>query len=103
MRNENSDKAHHFLHGAVRVIEERSFLMHRKFVREGFSRCRRFLADPRHAVLLDWHFQPVPVQRSTFRQAVLKYHANPIALSDLNRRSRTAAVLASHFERFPWN
>ena len=53
--NKKSQEPHHFLHRAVRVIKKCSFLMYCEFVRELLAGPRRFLADPRHAVLFDRH------------------------------------------------
>src|SRR4029077_4188306 len=69
-------------------------LMHREFVDVFFSRRYRLLADPRHAVLFDGNFQPVPVNRSCFRQFVFKDNAHAVALLHLNGRPREAPVVA---------
>src|SRR5947207_13656169 len=93
MRHEKSDLAHHLLHGAVRVIEKRAFLVHGEFVDIFLAWRDRLLADVRHAVLLDGYFQTMPVQGSRLRQAVLEDHTYAIALRHLNRRTGAASVV----------
>jgi hypothetical protein len=100
MGDQKSDLPHHFLHGAVRVIEKRAFLMHGKLVDVPVSRCHGLLADPGHAVLLDGNFQTVPVQGSRFRQMIFENHTHALALLDLNRRSRAAPVVAPCVDGF---
>jgi hypothetical protein len=62
VRDEEADLADHFLHGAVGMVKEGSFLMHGELVRVRFAGGHRFLADPRNAVLFDGDFQAVPMQ-----------------------------------------
>ena len=100
MRNEKPDEAHHFLHGAVRVIEECSFLMDCKFVDIFFSRSYGFLADPRNAVLIDGYFQTVPVQGSGFGQFVFEDDADAVALLHLNRGAGAGSVVAPGVDGF---
>ena len=87
MGDEHADESHHFLHGAVRVIEKSSVLMNSELVNVCSSGRHRLLADPGHAVLLDGKFQAVPVHRSAFRKRVFKHDANAIAARDLNGRA----------------
>ena len=99
MRDEQSDLPHHFLHGAVRVVKERPFLMDGEFVRMFFPGRQWFLADPRNAVLLNRNFQPMPMNGRRFGKAILKDHANPIVLANLYRRPRAAAVISPRVNR----
>src|SRR5260370_34784122 len=99
MRREKPDLAPHFLHGAVRVIEKRSFLMHRELVNVLFSRRNGLLADVGHAVLPDGNLQTVPVQGSGLWQAIFEDDAHAVALLHLNRRPGTAPVVAPRVDR----
>ncbi len=99
MRHEKSDLPHHLLHGAVRVVEERAFLVHGEFINVLFAGSDGLLADVRHTVLLDGYFQTMPVQGSRFRQPVLEHHAHAIALLHLNRRPRAASVVPPRINR----
>src|SRR5215470_61260 len=101
MRDEKSDEPHHFLHCAVRVIEECSFLVNRKLVRKFPPGRGGFLADPWNTVLLDGHFESVPMHRSALGQSVFKNNSDAIPLLHLNRRSRAASVVAPHVEGLP--
>src|SRR5260370_21537070 len=92
MRDEKSDLANHFLHGAVRVVEEGSFLMHGKFIDIFFTGRDRLLADVGDAVLLDRNFQAVPVNRSGFRKFVLENDSDAIALLNLDGRAWAESV-----------
>src|SRR6516164_2624092 len=94
MRNEHSDQPDHFLHGAVRMIEKRSFLMHGELVGISCTWRHRFLADPRHAILFDGNLQTMPVQRSTLGKRVIENDPYAIALRDLNGRPWAIAVIA---------
>jgi hypothetical protein len=53
MNDDRADQADHFLHGAVRVVEECAFLMDGEFVSERTAGRNRFLADPGNTVLVD--------------------------------------------------
>src|SRR5438552_18085946 len=94
MRHEKSDLPHHFLHGAMRVVEKRPFLVHGEFVNVLLAGSDRLLADVRYAVLFDGDFQPMPVRGSGLRQSILEDHAHAIALLHLNRRPGAASVVA---------
>src|SRR5271170_6744385 len=66
MGDEHAEQADHFLHGTVRVVEKRTRLVNREFVRKSFAGSDGFLADERDPVLLNGHFKPVPLQGSAF-------------------------------------
>ena len=100
MRDEQAEEADHFLHGAVRVIEERAFLVDGEFVGVGFAGCDGFLADEGDAVLFDGHFEAVPVHGGAFGQGVFDVDADAIALRDLNRGTGAGAVVAPCVNRF---
>src|SRR5271154_390552 len=103
MRDEESNHTHHFLHGAVGVIEECALLMDREFVGVFFAWRDGLLADPRHAVLLYGNFEAVPVNRSGFGQAVFEDDAHAFALLHLNRGAGARAVVAPCVDRFEWS
>src|SRR4029077_19458731 len=94
MRDEKSDLADHFLHGAVRVVEKGSFLMHGEFVNVFFAGCDRLLTDVRDAVLLDGNFEAVPMDGSGFWKFVFEDYADAIALLDLDGRAGADPVVA---------
>src|SRR6266478_6154177 len=100
MRDKKSDLANHLLHGAVRVIEERPFLMHGELIDVFFAWCHGLLADPGNAVLFDGNLQAVPMQRSRFGELVLEDHPDAVALLNLDGWPRSAAVVAPSVDGF---
>src|SRR5579859_1161341 len=94
MRDEEAEEAHHFLHGAVRVVEKRAFLMNGEFVDVCFTGRDGLLADPGNAVLRDRNFKAVPVQGSGFGEMVFEDDADAVALMDLNGRAGAGAVVS---------
>src|SRR5271170_2192052 len=102
MGHKKSNHPHHFLHGAMRVIEKRSLLMHGKFVNIFFSRRDRFLANPRHAVLFDGNFQSMPVNRGRFGQFVFEDYTHTVALLHLNGRPWATAVVTPGVDGLEW-
>ena len=82
--DEYAEKADHFLHGAVGVIEESAFLVDREFIGVGFAGGDGLLADEGDAVLFDGNFEAVPVHGSAFGKSVFDVDADAVALRDLN-------------------
>ena len=93
MHDERADHAHHFLHGHVRVIEERAFLVQREFVSESAAGRNRFLGNAWRAVHIKGNFEAVPVHRSGLGQVVIDDDAHAIALVHLNRGAGRSAVV----------
>src|SRR5438876_878644 len=93
MDDEHADLTHHFLHGGVRVVEERAFLVKSEFVGELLARSNRHLADVRRSIHFDRDFDTVPMDGRGFGQSVLKDDADAVALPDLDGRTRTTAVV----------
>src|SRR5579863_2871510 len=100
MRDEKANHAHHFLHGAVRVIEKSAFLMDGKFVGVFFARSDGLLADPGDAVLFDGNFEAVPVNGSGFGEAIFENNADAFALLDLDCWAWATSVVAPGVDGF---
>src|SRR5260370_14425937 len=93
MNDEQTDHAHHLLHGAVRVVEESSRLVQRELVSKFAAGRNWFLADVGQAVHLYRNFQAVPVDRGGFGKVVLEDDPHAIALIDLDRRPWARSVV----------
>ncbi len=99
VHDERAEHPSHLLHCHVRVVEESTCLMDVELIDKASARLHRRLADSGLSIVLDGVFKAVPVNRSQFRQPVLEDHAHMVALIDLNRRSRSAAIEAPGVNR----
>ena len=100
MGDEQAEQADHFLHGAVRVIEEGTFLVNREFVGKSFAGGDGLLADEGDAVLFDGDFQAMPVHGGALRECVFDVDANAIALCDLDGGAGAGTVVTPGVNSF---
>src|SRR5262245_17336312 len=94
MNNEKSDHPHHFLHRHVGVIKVSPVLTKCKFVNESFSRLNQRLADSWNAILIDRHFQSMPMHTRGFRKMIVHNNPDPIPFHRLYGLSWDAAVVS---------
>ena len=88
MDDEQTDHAHHFLHGPVRVIEESPRLVQRELISKLAAGRNWFLTDIRQTVHLYRNLDTVQVDGGGFRKVVLEDNPHAVTLIDLYRRTR---------------
>src|SRR5689334_8774716 len=103
MDDEQPDHAHHFLHGHMRVVKERTALVHRELVNESAPRHDWILGETRHAVHIDRNFESMPMRSGGLWQVIVEDNSDSIAFLNFNHRPRYAAVIAPRRDRSAWN
>ena len=80
------------LQAGVTVKPVRAGLFHGEFVREGLARADARKADAGHAIHLERHQEPVPMNRRVFFECVSDMQANSLAFLEPDSRTRNGSV-----------